>query len=56
MKILYPNLNRLDLRCDGAHKTKEQRSSIPIVVPSKTEWLGKKSKNSMNDVIEISIA
>ena len=56
MKILYPNLNRLDLRCDGAHKTKEQRSSIPIAVPSETEWLGKKSKNSMNDVIEISIA
>ena len=44
MKILYPNLNILDVRCDGRGNTKEQCSCISIVVPSKTERLGKKKR------------
>ena len=44
MKILYPNLNIFDVRFNGRDNTKEQCSCISIVVPSKTEWLGKKKR------------
>ena len=44
MKILYPNLNILDLMCDGRDNTEEQCSCVSIVVPSKSEWLGKKKR------------
>ena len=54
MKIIYPNLNVLNVRCDA--KDKEQRSFISIVVPSKTKWLGKKRKNKMKVIREISLA
>ena len=43
MKILYLNLNILDIRYDG-RDNKEQCSCILIVVPSKTEWLIKKKQ------------
>ena len=42
MKTLYPNLNILDIRCDGRDNTKERCSCISIVVPSKREWFIKK--------------
>ena len=42
MKVLYLNLNFIDIRCDGRDNTKEQCSCISIVIPSKTEWLAKK--------------
>ena len=41
MKILYPNLHILDIRYNGRDDTKEHCSCIAIVVPSKTECLGK---------------
>ena len=51
MKIIYPNLNIFDIRCDGRYKTKEQCSCISIsMVNSKAEWLGKKSENNMKDI------
>ena len=46
MRILYRNLNILDIMCDGRDNTKERCSCISIVVPSKTEWLGKKEKTA----------
>ena len=55
MKILYPNLNKLDIRCDGRDNIKEQRSCIFIVVPSKKERWVKRSKNNMKDIVGISI-
>ena len=56
MRILYRNLNILDIRCNARNNTKEQCSCISIVVPTKTEWLGKKRENSMMAIIGISIA
>ena len=53
MKILYPNLNILDIRCDGRDNTKEQCRCISIVVSSKPEWLGKKDRKQHNDIIGI---
>ena len=44
MKVLYPNLNILDIRCDGGDDTKEQCNCISIVVLPKSEWLEKKQK------------
>ena len=46
MKILYPNLNILNLRCDSRFN----------VVDLKTEWFEKKRENNMKDIIRISIA
>ena len=37
MKILYPNLNVLDISFDGRDNTREQCSFIFIMVPSKTK-------------------
>ena len=37
MKIIDPNPNILDVRCDGRDNTKEQCRFIFIVIPSKTE-------------------
>ena len=45
MEILYSNLNILDIRSDGRDNTKKQCSCISIVIPSKTEWLGKEKSN-----------
>ena len=42
MKILYPNLNIPDIRCDGRDNAKEQCRYISFVVSSETERLGKK--------------
>ena len=42
MKILYSKVNIIHIRCDGRYNTKEQCSCISNVVPSKTEWVGKK--------------
>ena len=44
MKIVYSNLHILDIRYNGRDDTKELCSCISIVVPSKTEWLGKKKR------------
>ena len=44
MKILYLNLNILDVKCDGRDNTEDQCSCISFVVPSKTEWLGKSKR------------
>ena len=41
MKILYPNLNILNIRYGGRNNTKEQCSCIFAVVPSKKKWLDK---------------
>ena len=56
MKIFHLNLNLLDIRCDGMDNTKEQCSYISIAVPSQTEWLGKKKRTNIKNVIEISVA
>ena len=55
MKILYPNLNILDIRCDGRDK-KEQCSCISTVVPSKPEWLVARKRKQHNGMIGILIA
>ena len=44
MKILYPNRNILDIRCDDRDNTKEQCSCLSIEVPPKTEWFVKKKE------------
>ena len=44
MKIIYPNLNIFDIRCNCGENTKEQCSCISVVGPSKTEWLAKKKR------------
>ena len=44
MKILYPNLNILNLRCDSRDNMKEQCSCISIVVDLKTGWFEKKKR------------
>ena len=41
MKIIFLNLNILDIRYDSKDNIKEQSSCISIVDPSKAEWLGK---------------
>ena len=56
MKILYPNLTILNLRCDSRDNIKEQCSCISIVVHLKTGWFEKKRENNMKDIIRISIA
>ena len=56
MKLLFPNLNKLDIRCDGRDNAKKQCSSISIVVLSKAEWLHKKREKKMKDIERISIA
>ena len=35
MKILYSNLNILNIRCDGKDNTKQQRRCVSTVVLSK---------------------
>ena len=40
MKILYPNLNILDITWDGRDNTKEQCSYISIVIPFKNKMFG----------------
>ena len=45
-----------DRRCDQRDNTKEKCNYISAVVPSKTQWLIKKSENNMKDIIGISIA
>ena len=52
MKIFFPNLNILNIKCDSTDNRKEQRSCV--VVPSKG-WV-KRSDNYMKDIIGISIA
>ena len=42
MKILYPNLNIIDIMCDDRDNTKEQCSYVSITIHLKVEWLGKK--------------
>ena len=42
MKLLYPNPNILEIRCDVRDNIKEQCSCNSIAVSSKTEWLDKK--------------
>ena len=37
MGILYPNLNILDIRCDGRDNIKDQSCCILIEIPSKIE-------------------
>ena len=44
MKILYPNLNILNTRCDDRDNKKEECCCISIVVSSKPEYLGKKKQ------------
>ena len=44
MKILYLNLNTFDTRCDSRDNTKKYCSFISIVIPLKTEYLGKKRR------------
>ena len=44
MKILYTNINILDIRCDDRDTTKEQCCCVSTVVPSNTEWLIKKKR------------
>ena len=40
MKILYPNLNVLNITCDGKDNTKEQCGCMSIVVLSKKDgWV-----------------
>ena len=41
MKIIYPNLNIFNIRCDGKDNTKDQCDNIFIVVPSKKNGLVK---------------
>ena len=49
MKTLYPNLNILNIRCDGRSNTKEQCSCILVVLPSKRNgW-----ENNVTDIIGI---
>ena len=55
MKIIYPNLNIFDIRCNCGENTKEQCSCISVVGPSKTEWLAKKRENKMKGIIRISV-
>ena len=54
MKIIYPILNILNIRCDGRDKTKELYSCISIVVASKrNDWV-KWDKNNVKYIIGIS--
>ena len=56
MKVLCPELNIFDIRCDGRDDTKEQRNCISIVVLPKSEWLGKKQKKQHEGCTRISVA
>ena len=40
--MLYPNLNIFGIKCDVMYNAKEQCQCISILIPLKTEWLGKK--------------
>ena len=44
MKILFLNLNIIDIRCDSRDSIKEQCRCIPIEVPSRAEWMDKKKQ------------
>ena len=46
MRVLYPKLNIIDIRCDDRDDMKEQRNCISTVVLPKSEWLGKKQKKA----------
>ena len=49
MKILYSNLNVLDIKCDDRDNTKEQSNCISITVPSETDWLGKMNRKQYEE-------
>ena len=55
MKVPFPNLNILGTRYDSRKNAKEQFSCISIVIPSKTESLGKKKQKQYEDTIGISL-
>ena len=54
MKSLYPDLNILNIRCNGKDNTKEQCGCISIVVPSEKNGWVKRRENNAKDIIGIS--
>ena len=56
MKIFYPNLSILNIRCEGKDNTKEQCDCISIVLPSKRNGWVNLHKNNAKDIIRNSNA
>ena len=55
MKILCPNLDMIDISCDGWDNTEEQCTSHPLWSLQKQNSWVKRSENNMKDIIGISI-
>ena len=53
MKILYPNLDTLNVRCKGKNNSKEQCRCISVVVSSKKKSGVKWLENNVEDIIVI---
>ena len=55
MKILYPNLNILNKRCDGRITQKSSVTAFPLWSLQKQNGWVKRSESNMEDIIEVSI-
>ena len=51
MKILYPNINVLDIRSNCRDNAKEQCICISIVIPIKRNGREKRSEIDMKDIV-----
>ena len=56
MKILYPNINVLDITSNCRDNAKEQCICISIVIPIKRNGWVKRSEIEMKDIIGTSVA